>query len=88
MRTTRSYRRLTFPSTFARLLRRLPVLVGIVLAASSEAAYAQSPRIAAGADHTCALTGAGAVKCWGSNSYGQLGDGQSRIDLRPSLLAI
>ena len=40
-------------------------------------------RIAAGAFHTCAVTGAGGVRCWGYKRNGQLGDGSTTPRLAP-----
>jgi len=39
--------------------------------------------IAMGISHTCALTNIGAVKCWGNNSFGQLGTGNFAHSLTP-----
>lgn len=39
--------------------------------------------LAAGDQHSCALTRAGGVKCWGSDSFDQLGNGKDRSSLAP-----
>jgi alpha-tubulin suppressor-like RCC1 family protein len=51
-----------------KISRDLPVAAGGLNAGVQSAA--------AGWGHTCILTDAGAVKCWGNNEYGQLGYGQ------------
>jgi alpha-tubulin suppressor-like RCC1 family protein len=42
--------------------------------------------IAAGSDHTCTLTVAGGVKCWGFNHFGPVGEGTTADRLTPRLL--
>ena len=46
-------------------------------------AVLQVTAIASGWDHTCALTTAGGVKCWGEGSSGRLGDGLDKRSSSP-----
>ncbi len=39
--------------------------------------------VGVGTGHACLLTKAGDVYCWGSNKYGQLGDGSTTVSLQP-----
>ena len=58
--------------------RSTPVAVGGLAAGVVQAS--------GGLSHTCAVTAAGALQCWGYNYYGQLGDGTT--DDRPSPVTV
>lgn len=45
-------------------------------------------QITTGTGHACGLTPAGEAYCWGSNAYGQLGDGTTTTRLTPVRVAV
>jgi hypothetical protein len=56
-------------------IRTLPVYVLDI--------YNEVAQVTAGDSHTCGRTFAGGVKCWGDNTYGELGDGTTYRSLTP-----
>jgi len=61
-----------------------PILAGLVILISPSFAHSQeSPTvlsISAGGGHTCAVLSNGAIRCWGNNRDGRLGNGKSTED--------
>jgi alpha-tubulin suppressor-like RCC1 family protein len=43
----------------------------------------QAVQVATGGHHTCVVTPSGSLQCWGSNGYGQLGNGTTTDSLVP-----
>jgi alpha-tubulin suppressor-like RCC1 family protein len=61
----------------------LCLLVAVVAIDDRTAIAKQSTAISSGGYFTCALTTVGAVKCWGANGLGQVGDGTTVERLKP-----
>ncbi len=54
-----------------------------MLAIAAAPAPARAARLAGYESHACAVSVGGVLRCWGSNSYGKLGDGSTTSSLTP-----
>src|SRR5262249_779756 len=78
-----------FFATAALVLAAFLITTSALWNVGSAAAIDRQPllggikQISTGLSHSCALTNTGALKCWGRNSEGQLGDGTKTIRLAP-----
>ena len=64
-----------------------PVAVPSILSLANILTGVKVAALATGYNHSCALKTDGAVRCWGANSYGQIGDGTTTQRLAPTAVA-
>jgi alpha-tubulin suppressor-like RCC1 family protein len=65
------------------------VLPGVPRPSPVPAGLAEPARVvAAGGTHTCAVLAGGAVRCWGGDASGQLGDGDPKADAAAPVAAV
>jgi alpha-tubulin suppressor-like RCC1 family protein len=62
----------------------LPFFAAAMVAVGLVSSTVRAQVIAAGVDHNCARSSAGGTVCWGSNQYGQIGDGTTVTRVMPT----
>ena len=75
MRRNRRSRPLAVVALCLVILGAAQFLPAIATLAGASNALTDMTQITTGAEHTCSLTAAGGVKCWGENAQGALGNG-------------
>jgi alpha-tubulin suppressor-like RCC1 family protein len=77
-------RRILLTSRVALSFSAATLVLSVTLAASGAPAPPRVVAIDAGGGNTCVLMSSGAVRCWGYNAQGQLGNGRARGTLHSS----
>lgn len=63
---------------------RAGLVISIALAGAWMVPPVTAQTLAAGVDHNCTISSTGGVVCWGSNQYGQIGDGTTITRTAPT----
>lgn len=77
------FRRLLLRASTGSLLLAVPLLAALPVSRTAAAPPIPFVSVAAGSQHTCAISTAKTVLCWGENSFGQLGNSTKASSARP-----